>query len=163
MDSRKTWPMRDVEQIYVGATGSKGEPNGATGVPMGYPCITYVNGEFYGIGTIMIGKKRQNYNIAKNKPLEIWMGFDNWTDITNIDRANVDIKAPSKITDETEAALTAFQTFSNLPQANFTAQIDTVLNKNNAIDFYLFCDLLITQDLIGGNNAKNFIMITRDG
>lgn len=163
MDSRGTWPMRDVEHAYAGKTGAGAIPNGATGVPLGYPCIMYVNGEFYGVGSLMTGKKRPNYNIAKNKPLEIWMGFDNWTPITNIDLNNVSLKAPSAPTEETYAAIDAFGAFARSPLAEFSAAAETRLDKNNAMDFYILSDFLIVQDLIGGDNAKNFIMITRDG
>ncbi len=69
VQSRKTWPKREVESVFVGKFGEDGTFNGANGHPIGYPCVMYFNGEFYGIGDLMTGKKRSNYNLAKNKPL----------------------------------------------------------------------------------------------
>ncbi|MGK6640611.1 hypothetical protein ACKVB0_026955 [Klebsiella pneumoniae] len=65
MDSRRGWPKRDIDNCYVGKVGPDGLPTGARAHPIGYPAVLYVNDAFYGIGTLAVGKKKENYNILK--------------------------------------------------------------------------------------------------
>ncbi|HDU8303788.1 TPA: CotH kinase family protein, partial [Klebsiella pneumoniae] len=76
VETRRSWPKREIDNTYIGKTGAAAVDTGATGHPKGYACITYLNGDFYGIGDLMIGKKRKNYNIAKNEATQILIGFD---------------------------------------------------------------------------------------
>ena len=45
--------------------------NGATCFPQCFPCIVYLNGEFYGIYSWQIKKHRDNYQMSKKKPKHI--------------------------------------------------------------------------------------------
>ncbi|MGK2425324.1 CotH kinase family protein, partial [Klebsiella pneumoniae] len=63
MASRDGWPKRDIDNYYVGKTGLDEMDTRATGYPVGYPCVMYINGDFYGTGALAIGKKKENYNI----------------------------------------------------------------------------------------------------
>lgn len=161
MDTRTGWPKRDIDNYYVGKFGEDGFDTGALAHPRYYPCILYFNGAFYGIGDFGLGKKRQNYNIAKNKPTQIWYSLDDATDIMQVTptTSSISLKAPSKPTDDTTAAFTAWRTFAQSSQADFTANIGTYMDKNNIIDFYLLIQFLLAVDC----TQKNTIITTWDG
>ncbi|MEF2515323.1 CotH kinase family protein, partial [Klebsiella pneumoniae] len=44
MASRDGWPKRDIDNYYVGKTGLDEMDTRATGYPVGYPCVMYING-----------------------------------------------------------------------------------------------------------------------
>ncbi|WP_439022996.1 CotH kinase family protein (plasmid) [Klebsiella pneumoniae] len=167
MDSRRGWPKRDIDNCYVGKVGPDGFPTGARAHPIGYPAVLYVNDAFYGIGTLAVGKKKENYNIPKNDPLKIHISMDDWVDIkklsTDAVKAQYSFKAPKTQTTATQAALEAWDAFASSGQADFTANINTKLDKNNAIDFYLLMTVIATVDLWSDDNTKNVQFITWDG
>ncbi|HEE1740364.1 TPA: CotH kinase family protein, partial [Klebsiella pneumoniae] len=170
MDSRRGWPKRDIDNCYVGKVGPDGFPTGARAHPIGYPAVLYVNDAFYGIGTLAVGKKKENYNIPKNNPLEIHISMDAntaWVDIkklsTDAMKAQYSFKAPKKQTAATQAALEAWDAFASSGQADFTANITTKLDKNNAIDFYLLMAVIGATDLWLDDATKNVQFITWDG
>lgn len=167
MDSRRGWPKRDIDNCYVGKVGPDGFPTGARAHPIGYPAVLYVNDVFYGIGTLAVGKKKENYNIPKNNPLKIQISMDDWVDIkklsTDAVKAQYSFKAPKTQTTATQAALEAWDAFASSGQADFTANINTKLDKNNAIDFYLLMTVIATVDLWSDDNTKNVQFITWDG
>ncbi|HCB0925591.1 TPA: CotH kinase family protein [Klebsiella pneumoniae] len=170
MDSRRGWPKRDIDNCYVGKVGADGFPTGARAHPVGYPAVLYVNDAFYGIGTFAVGKKKENYNIPKNNPTQIHISMDAntaWVDITKIStpamQAQYSFKAPKTQTEATQAALTAWDAFASSGQADFTTNINTKMDKNNAIDFYLLLAAIGATDLWANNNTKNVQFITWDG
>ncbi|WP_439232111.1 CotH kinase family protein [Klebsiella quasipneumoniae] len=170
MDSRRGWPKRDIDNCYVGKVGPDGFPTGARAHPIGYPAVLYVNDAFYGIGTLAVGKKKENYNIPKNDPLKIHISMDAntaWVDIkklsTDAMKAQYSFKAPKTQTAATQAALEAWDAFASSGQADFTANIATKLDKNNAIDFYLLLAVIGATDLWANDNTKNVQFITWDG
>ncbi|MDH2046526.1 CotH kinase family protein [Acinetobacter johnsonii] len=160
MQSRASWPQRDIDNFYVGKTGLDAIDTGAIGHPIGWPCVVYFNDEFYGIGDFQIGKKRANYNIPKNSPLMIQMEPDGQNiDITDWTNAAYEMKAPSKPNSDTAAAMLAWDTFAQSAQADFTANIATYTNKQNIIDYYLLVQFLAATDCVGAN----FNFVTWDG
>ncbi|MBO3672786.1 CotH kinase family protein [Acinetobacter soli] len=160
MQSRDLWPQRDIDNSYVGKTGLDAIDTGALGHPIGYPCVVYFNGDYYGIGTFQIGKKRANYNIPKNSPKMIQVEPDGQNiDITDWTNAAIEIKAPSKPNADTAAAFLAWDTFAQSAQADFTANIATYTNKQNIIDYYLLVQFLAATDCVGAN----FNFVTWDG
>ncbi|WP_462160957.1 CotH kinase family protein [Klebsiella pneumoniae] len=170
MDSRRGWPKRDIDHTYTGKVGADGFPTGARAHPVGYPAVLYVNDAFYGIGTFAVGKKKENYNIPKNNPTQIHISMDAntaWVDITKIStpamQAQYSFKAPKTQTEATQAALAAWDAFASSGQADFTANINTKMDKNNAIDFYLLLAAIGATDLWANNNTKNVQFITWDG
>ncbi|WP_418935985.1 CotH kinase family protein [Klebsiella pneumoniae] len=170
MDSRRGWPKRDIDNCYEGKVGPDGFPTGARAHPIGYPAVLYVNDAFYGIGTLAVGKKKENYNIPKNDPLKIHISMDAntaWVDIkklsTDAMKAQYSFKAPKTQTAATQAALEVWDAFASSGQADFTANITTKLDKNNAIDFYLLLAVIGATDLWADDYTKNVQFITWDG
>jgi len=164
--ARSGYPRLEVEKPYIGKTGKDALQNGANGVPRLYSALLYINDEFYGIGSFGTAKKRANYNIAKNKPKEILIGMDGWNDITNLEVTNptlYELKAPSSPTVDTFNAISNWNAFTQLSDANFTAQANDYLDKQNAIDFMLFAEFVRYADGAGGNGAKNFQFMSYNG
>ncbi|WP_288385552.1 CotH kinase family protein [uncultured Acinetobacter sp.] len=164
--ARSGYPRLETEKVYIGKTGKDALQNGANGVPRLYSALLYINDEFYGIGSFGTAKKRSNYNIAKNKPKEIHIGMDGWNDITNLEVTNptlYEMKAPSAPTTDTWAAISNWNAFTQLSDANFTAQAVNYLDKQNAIDFMIFAEFVKCRDVVSQNSAKNFQFISYDG
>lgn len=160
-DSRDVWPKREIDHYYIGKTGLSAIDTGATGVPKGYPCVVYINNVFYGVGDLMIGKKRGNYNISKNVANEIYLELVS-ADITTLDVSNdkaVEVKAPSSITDEFNGYIQGWRDFANLPQAQFTASLPVKMDVVNVIDYYILMQFLCAVDCIN----RNMLMISWTG
>ena len=159
-NTRDIWPRREVDHYYVGKTGLAAVDTGATGIPKGYPCIVYINSEFYGIGGIMVGKKRANYNIAKNIPEQIYLEFQN-CDIRTLDITNPDIcevTAPSSVTATVNGYLDVWRTFAQLPQSDFSEALPEHMDKMNTSDYYILMMFLCAVDCFN----KNMLFMTWD-
>lgn len=172
MLSRNVLPKRDIEQSYVGKIGIDSVETGATGHPIGYPCIVYVKSKFYGVGNFNIGKKRGNYNIAKNNPKEIYLELNHWAPIEDLDLELIgwngslatEVKSPSKMTPETEKYLQDWRDFASLPNNEFKLQFTEHLDAVNTADFYLLCYFICAVDLMSNDSlSKNFNFITWNG
>ncbi|MGR9067394.1 CotH kinase family protein [Klebsiella quasipneumoniae] len=168
VQSRTTWPKREVESVFVGKFGVNGTLNGANGHPVGYPCVVFFNWEFYGIGDFMTGKKRTNYNLAKNSPLQIQLDIGGWLTFgdfsSHITDANyIELKAPKSPTSATYDAITAWDAFCNLAQAEFTAALPARLDKVNIIDYFLFTTFGNFTDCGAVNTIKNTQLVSYDG
>ncbi|HHH4724672.1 TPA: CotH kinase family protein [Klebsiella pneumoniae] len=164
MNSRNGFPKWDVDNSYLGLTGVASAPTGATGHPDGFPCVLTVGNEFYGIGDLMIGNKRANYNLPKNDTLKIQLDFGDWFDITKFDNpAAYEFKAPKNPTDETKNAINSWVAFCALAGEDFNNAINAKLDKNNVIDFILFIQLIAATDLIQDNRGKNVQFVSYDG
>ena len=169
--SRSGYPKYDIDATYVGKKGKDGFPTGATAVPAGYPCVMHINGEFYGIGTFLIGKKRDNYNLKKDSPLQIQLDISQWIHLDEMEANkdnpnNLEFKAPKTVTNDTVAALQRWDSFARLDAAGFAEAVGQKLDKNNVIDFYIFITFIAAADLIHnveGNRIKNVQLVTWDG
>ncbi|MDO7219847.1 CotH kinase family protein [Acinetobacter nosocomialis] len=164
--TRTGYPRLEVETPLIGKKGKDALQNGANGVPRLYSALLYINDEFYGLGSFGTAKKRGNYNIAKNKPKEILIGMDGWNDITNLEVSNptlYELKAPSSPTIETFNAISGWNAFTQLNDADFALQANTYLNKQNAIDFMIFAEFVKCRDVVSINSVKNLQFISYDG
>lgn len=156
---------REVDQFYVGKTGNDALLTNAVGHVVGYPCVMYVNDEFYGVGSFNIGKKYFNYNLDRAKPTQIqidWGGAQ--ADLTqlsaNFNNTEVyEFKSPKKPTSATLACLSAWDAFAASNQSSFSQNANNFLNKQNAIDYYLFSDFTFNYDGLG----KNFQFVSWNG
>ncbi|MDI9751611.1 CotH kinase family protein [Acinetobacter baumannii] len=164
--TRTGYPRLEVETPLIGKKGKDALQNGANGVPRLYSALLYINDEFYGLGSFGTAKKRGNYNIAKNKPKEILIGMDGWNNITNLEVTNptlYELKAPSSPTIETFNAISGWNAFTQLNDADFALQANTYLNKQNAIDFMIFAEFVKCRDVVSVNSVKNLQFISYDG
>lgn len=169
--ARSGYPKFDIDATYVGKKGVSGFPTGATAVPVGYPCVMHINGVFYGLGSFLIGKKRGNYNLPKDSPLQIQLDIGQWIHLDEMEANkdnlnNLEFKAPKTVTDDTVAALQRWDAFVRLDAAGFAEEVGQKLDKNNIIDFYIFITFIAAADLIHnveGNRIKNVQLVTWDG
>lgn len=165
--SRKTWPKNEVDLPMVGQTNSAGAFTGANGHPTLFPCVLYVNGDFYGMGCFGTAKKYKNYNLPKNSPLMIQLDHGDWTPMNGwadaIAAGAIEYGAPSKPNATTTAAVTAWDAFATDVIANVLTNVDTKLDQQNVTDFLLFLEFIWAQDLLAGNNIKNVQVISYDG
>lgn len=163
---------REVDQYYVGKTANDALITNAVGHVVGYPCVMYVNDEFYGVGSFNIGKKYFNYNLDRAKPTQIqidWGGsqcdltkmYDNYTSGAVDYKGDLlfEFKSPKKVTNATTSCLSAWDTFAASQQSSFAQNASKFLNKQNAIDYYLFSDFTFNYDGLG----KNFQFVSWDG
>lgn len=126
----------------------------------GYPAELYVNGEFYGLGNLNIGKKRDNYDIKKSNQNHIQIAADDHADFNNWQGEPIwETRNPGT------------------PDANFTGKVSAWFNANaltgtafkdsfptnhdlvNAIDYMLLIEFTYAYDCF----AKNFILTSWDG
>ena len=164
--TRKGYPKLEVEKGYIGKTGLDALQTGATGVPRLYPAVLYINDTFYGIGSFGIGKKRANYNIAKNKPTQIILGWEAWNDLQALETSapvKYEFRAPSTPTNATYQAIADWNTFASLAVDSFKTEADKHLDKVNVIDFMLFVEFAYCDDLVRDNRVYNFLFISFDG
>ncbi|RSO57524.1 hypothetical protein EA756_08500 [Acinetobacter lactucae] len=167
VQSRAGWPKRDVDHVYLGKTGYDSILTGANGHPVMWPCVVYFNGEFYGIGHFGSGKKRQNYNLEKDNPVQIQIdtaGWVNYEDLPTYLEANTgDLKAPKTFTSETKAAIQNFATAATSDLDTLRSLIDVNFNKINLIDYILFSMFIANRDTLNGTQVKNAQPVTWDG
>lgn len=126
----------------------------------GYPAELYVNGDFYGLGNLNIGKKRHNYDLTKSNQNHIQIAADDHANFNSWQGEPVwEIRNPSS------------------PDANFTSKVNAWFNTNaltgtafkdnfatnhdlvNAIDYMLLIDFVYAYDCF----AKNFILTSWNG
>ena len=171
VQTRTGFPKREVDRTYVSQLGTKSNDTGATGHVDGYPALVRLNGVFYGIGTLNIGKKRDNYNLSKNNKkhvqFELLGGGVDFTAATP-PYANLGLRNPklsgyeegATITDPTVvASMQALWDFHRLPIDQRTAQFDKFYDRVNVVDWYLLVEFTAAADLLD----KNSILTTWDG
>nr|VXZ92036.1 Uncharacterised protein [Klebsiella pneumoniae] len=94
---------------------------------------------------VLIGKKRGNYNLPKDSPLQIQLDLGQWLLINSMEEnhANENIlefKAPKTVTEETVAALREWDSFAGADANYFAEQVQMRMDKRNLIDF-IFCHI----------------------
>ena len=154
------FPVKDIDFSYLGLTGDVVQTN-ATSYPTGFNCVLNINGSFYGIGQLMIGKKRENYNIPKNSPKKILIGLGGIAGFRTdtLPDGTYELRAPSSVTAVTTACLNAWRTFAQSTQTSFTANKAMYFHTANIVDFYIYSQFTGNIDGIT-NNAH---MCTWDG
>ena len=171
VQTRKGFPKREVDVTYVNQLGTASLDTGATGHADGYPCVVTLNGQFYGIGTLNIGKKRDNYNMNKDNKkqvqFELLGGGTNFVAETppyaNLGLRNPKLKNYNEgnvVTDPVVAAsIQGLWDFHRLPLPERTAQFDANYDRVNMVDWYLLISFTAAADLLD----KNSILTSWDG
>ncbi|MGP6777476.1 CotH kinase family protein [Klebsiella pneumoniae] len=157
--SRTSFPQYETDNKFYGLYGTKGVLDGSKGFPMGYECVLYVNGDFYGIGHLLSGKKRDSYAIAKNTPTQILLDNSQWHDISKsvaaVASGDIEVKAPKTVTSVTTEKLANFDSFCTAMIGGSTTNLAAMTDKQNIIDFMLMVQFISATDLISGNSIKN--------
>lgn len=166
-DLRSGYPAKDIDNYYVGKTGVDAINTQASGHPDGATCVTYVNGQFYGLGTFLIGKRNENYNLDKTNPDHIAFNFAPGDDqdktirllMNELEEGTFELRHPKKYTPLVTQRFAEFAAVNDLPQAEFDVAIRNVLDTRNVVDFYLH------NNMIGNWDAQinNTQCVTWDG
>lgn len=170
--SRTGYPKREPDFVNMinndltveNYNGLKYQPTGALGHVDGFPCVMYINGDFYGIGTINIGKKRDNYNLKKDDQKHIQFEPEGGINLNNMPvdptDGSFDLRRPATWGSAAQASYDRLSAFFKLSVADMvTAGIDNYLNRAQMIDYII---LLQVCDLFD-HLHKNTMFTTWDG
>lgn len=173
--SRSGFPKREVDSVNMlnsdlnveNYNGLKYAPTGATGHVDGFPAVIYINGFFYGIGTLNIGKKRDNYNLDKNNQKHIQLepeGSVNLysfpADPTTGGLGNFEIRRPSSWGSDAQASYDRLRAFLSMSRTDMqNAGIDNYINRAQMQDYIILCQVCDLWDHL----HKNTLYTTWDG
>lgn len=164
IQARSGYPKRECEVAYD-ATDTDVMHRIDTGALChveGFPCVLYINGEFYGIGAFNIGKKRANYNLNKSSATQVQMQAEQHIDFLNFEKSTTkwEIRNPKNGTFNSVEPIVAPWFASNDPtDADFKTNFPTTHDLQNAIDYLIFIEMLYADDCVD----KNFQLTTWDG
>jgi len=172
--AKLVWETRPQSQAFPWSVSySRGLPikkikdSGARGVIDGFACELYVNGDYQGLYSWNLSRKRQNFNMDKGEVLQIMAGAENFyafppsapwyrADQWDIKNPKFDVTAPQ----ETQDALTrVIQFVQTSTQSDFTANADQYLKIDAVIDYFLIMLVFWCTD----NRVKNMNLVTYDG
>ena len=165
--ARSGFPKREVDYVnMVGGVGLNYTPTGALGHVDGFQAVVYINKEFYGIGSLNIGKKRGNYNLASNNQKQIQLepqGNVNYTAMpsspTNTD-SGLEIRRPSTWGLEAQGYYERLVAWMAKSRADMEADgIDNFFNRQNLMDYIILAQVCDLWDHMG----KNAEITTWDG
>ena len=151
IQARSGYPKRECEVAYD-ATDTDVMHRIDTGALChveGFPCVLYINGEFYGIGDFNIGKKRANYNLNKSSATQVQMQAEQHIDFLNFEKSTTkwEIRNPKNGTFNSVEPIVAPWFASNDPtDADFKTNFPTTHDLQNAIDYLIFIEMLYADD-----------------
>jgi len=160
VESRKEiFPLREIDLSYVGKTGYEAYDTGATGHVNGFPAKLDINGAFYGIGSLNIGKKKENYNLnaANSGNMQIEdTGAQIDFGLMVLD-VNYEYRVMSNQTTN-EALMTRFRNMALNTQGQFNGLADAFFYDFNIVDAVLLIEFLCATDCV----AKNALWTSYD-
>ena len=154
---------------------------GAVNHPLGFPCLLYFNGEFYGIYVFQLKKNRKNYHMTKSNQKEVHLdgkmdenslfgGVIDWTKweirnpsgLKNMDGTKYDGDNPQEI--KACDAKTYIENLSQVGPALIAAKnayginsdevktiFETHYDVDNIIDYIIFIEAIQDRDSVGNN------------
>jgi len=161
VQSRKTYPKRENEKVYVSSNGSVADrfDSGALCHVDGFPCELYVNGVFYGLGTFNLGKKRENYDLVSSNQNHIQIAAETHINFDSYTAAEWEIRNPKTPDSNFTTKINAWFASNALTGQSFKDAFPTNHDLRNAIEFFLLAEFIMAQDMF----AKNFILTSWDG
>ncbi|UJA00998.1 CotH kinase family protein [Acinetobacter johnsonii] len=171
--SRSGWPKREPDFVNMTTgDGLSSQPTGAIGHVDGFPAVMYINGEFYGLGCLNIGKKRDNYNLKKDSPKHIQLEPEGSVNLyslpaTPYDPANdslttaaFDVRRPATWNEESQGYYDRLSAFFKLSQSEMEAAgIDSYIDRKSMMDYIILSQLCDLSDHL----HKNTLYTTWDG
>lgn len=146
------FPVYEIDYSYVNSSGDMINTNGLS-YPTGFNCVLNINGAFYGIGQLMTGKKKENFNIAKNSPKQIMVALSNTPGfrMDTLPNGTFELRFPSKPTDVTNKCLDDWRAFASSSLADFNTNKSKFLDSRNASDFYIYSQFIGNIDGVTNN------------
>lgn len=171
--SRSGWPKREPDFVNMkNGVGLSAQPTGATGHVDGFPAVMYVNNQFYGLGCLNIGKKRDNYNLKKDDPKHIQLDPEGSVNLyslpaTPYDPANsglttaaFDVRRPATWQEQSQAYYDRLSAFLKMSKSGMeTAGIDNYIDRKSMMDYIILCQVSDLWDHL----HKNTLYTTWDG
>lgn len=178
--SRVGFPKREVDFVNMlnpdltveSYNGLTYMPTGATGHVDGFQTVIYINDEFYGIGSLNIGKKRDNYNLDKNNQKHIQLEPQGGVNLyalplnpldppsSTITTSAFEIRRPSSWKADAQASYERFRTFLSMSRTDMqNAGIDNYINRAQMQDYIILCQVCDLWDHL----HKNTLYTTWDG
>ncbi|NWK48411.1 CotH kinase family protein [Acinetobacter sp. SwsAc7] len=178
--SRSGFPKREVDFVNMlnpdlsieTTNGLAYQPTGATGHVDGFPAVVYINKEFYGLGTLNIGKKRDNYNLKKDHQSHIQLEANGSVVLSSMPLHPLDpavqgetgeafeIRRPATWGADAQASYGRLRNFLTLSQADMQAAgIDNYINRKQMMDYIILCQVCDLWDHL----KKNTLFTTWDG
>ena len=138
----------------------------------GYPIIIYLNGEYLGLYTLNIPKDDWTFGMDEENPLHCCAygqynnnggtqsgGGVESNEFRLASTLGWECEVPGAFTTETSKALTDLISFViNATDEEFKSGLDTYLDVESAIDYYIFCYFICASDSL----AQNMILLTYD-
>lgn len=125
----------------------------------GFPCVLYINGDFYGIGDFNIGKKRINYDLNKNNQDQVQMASEDHTNFYTYTPADWEIRNPKTPDGNFTNRIAPWFASNALSGAAFKSGFEATHNLQNAVDYLLLIEFLYADDCVD----HNFLLTTWDG
>lgn len=171
--SRLGWPKRETDFVnMMGGVGLTHQPTGATGHVDGFPAVMYVNGEFYGLGCLNIGKKRDNYNLKKDDQKHIQLDPEGGVNLyalptTPYDPASAsatgaafDVRRPATWGEESQGYYDRLSAFLKMSKTGMEAAgIDNYIDRASMMDYIILCQVCDLFDHL----HKNTLYTTWNG
>ena len=171
--SRSGWPKREPDFVNMtSGVGLGSLPTGATGHVDGFPAVMYINGEFYGLGCLNIGKKRDNYNLKKNDPKHIQLDPEGNVNLyslpdtpydpahSTLTSAAFDVRRPATWNEESQGYYDRLSAFLKMSKSGMeTAGIDNYIDRKSMMDYIILCQVCDLWDHL----HKNTLYTTWDG
>ena len=167
-ESRHGFPKFEPDFANLNSgVGLQSMPTGATGHVDGYPAVLYLNGFFYGLGSLNIGKKRENYNLKSNDQNHIQLDPEGSVNLYNFPvdptlggLGNFDIRRPSTWGEQAQDNYLRLRDFLKKSQSDMAALgIDNYINRKNMMDYIILCQVCHLWDHL----HKNTLYTTWDG
>lgn len=134
----------------------------------GYPCVVYINDEFYGIGDFNIGKKRDNYDLDKSNQNHMQMQAEPRAQFYSYVESEWEIRNP-KTPDEGFATRLAPWFADNAKTGDaFKNDFGNHHNVQNGVDYFVFAEFLYADDILDNNvqlttwDANEYFMLPYD-
>ena len=178
--SRSGFPKREVDFVNMlnpdlsieTTNGLAYQPTGATGHVDGFPAVVYINKEFYGLGTLNIGKKRDNYNLKKDNQSHIQLEANGSVFLPSLPLHPLDsvtesgtdeafeIRRPATWGAAAQQSYERLRDFLALSQSEMQAAgIDNYINRAQMMDYIILCQVCDLWDHL----KKNTLYTTWDG
>lgn len=171
--SRSGWPKREPDFVNMkNGVGLSAQPTGATGHVDGFPAVMYVNNQFYGLGCLNIGKKRDNYNLKKDDPKHIQLDPEGSVNLyslpatpydpakSGLTTAAFDVRRPATWQEQSQAYYDRLSAFLKMSKSGMeTAGIDNYIDRKSMMDYIILCQVCDLWDHL----HKNTLYTTWDG
>ena len=171
--SRTGYPKSEPDMLNMqSGVGLGAQPTGATGHVDGYPAVMYIDGIFYGLGSLNIGKKRNNYNLKSNDQKHIQLDPNGGLNLSALPLSPLDppsssatgeafeIRRPAEWGTEAQLSYERFRAFLGKSKAEMTSLgIDNYINRVNMMDYIILVQVCELWDHL----HKNTLYTTLDG